>query len=57
MARRRNKNNMGSAYLVLFSIAMVFLLIIYMGVIKNPTSNIERETQEIKLKLNLDNKL
>ncbi len=54
---RRNQNNMGSFYLVLSGIILLIIIIVYLGIIKDPTSNIERDIKKINLELNLDNKL
>ncbi|MCH9852302.1 MAG: hypothetical protein K0U45_02230 [Alphaproteobacteria bacterium] len=58
MPRRRKQNNqMGTAYMILAGISLIVIIIIYLGLIKDPTFGIDRETKRLNLEFNLEQKL
>ncbi len=58
MPRRRKQNNqMGTIYMILAGISLIIIIIIYLGLIKDPTSGIDRETKRLNLEFNLEQKL
>ncbi len=58
MARRRKQNNqMGTIYMILAGMILIVIVIIYLGLIKDPRSGIDRETKRLNLQFNLEQKL
>ncbi|MCH9853242.1 MAG: hypothetical protein K0U45_07030 [Alphaproteobacteria bacterium] len=58
MPRRRKQNNqMGTIYMILAGISLIVIIIIYLGLIKDPRSGIDRETKRFNLEFNLEQKL